>query len=137
MASLAAVRTVLVQRMEELVLDPSIEVAYPEPPETLKPPPTDRYLEVSLFSNAPRFEGMSLSDGVLDQGLLQVTIVWPKNHGLDEPLKVADAVRAHFAAQQSLFGAGVKVKITGQPWIASPLTDPSEVRIPVTIPWTA
>lgn len=134
MASLAAVRNALIAHLETLVLIPALEIAWPEEAETFDPPPS-QYLEVSFFQNAPRFEG--LTDGVLDQGLLQVTVVWPKNRGLDEPLKVADLVRAHFQSEQPLFGTGVKVKITGQPWIASPLSEPTQVRVPVSIPWTA
>jgi hypothetical protein len=106
--------------MPEIGFDPGVDA------------PDGKYLEVKAFSNAPFWEG--LRSGKIDQGLLQVTVVWPPRQGVIKPKAAAAAVMAHFPKGLKL-GAGVKV--SKEPWDASPITDDSEVRVPVTISWTA
>jgi len=116
---------------------PPLPICLPEPDETFEPPESGQYLEVQFFPNRPAWEGLTADDGRLDQGLLQVTVVWPKNHGLIAPGLIADLVREHFPMALALQHGGARVKITGQAWAAAPLIEPHEVRIPVTIPWSA
>lgn len=134
MANLDHVRRALAARLETLAHSPALPIAWPEAGQTFSAT-SGPYLQVDLFFNRPRWEG--LSEGVLDQGLMQVTVVWPKNQGLHGALGAAEAIRAHFAPPRVLRHGGTGVKISGQPWTASPLSEPSEVRVPVTIPWTA
>lgn len=134
MADLTAVQIALFDRLESLVLSPPLEISWPEPPVTFDPPADGRYLEARFFPNAPAFQG--LEGETLDQGLLQVNVVWPKNQGEIAPGLIAKAVRAHFAAPLTLFHSGTKTKITGTQ-IAGVLRDATELRIPVTISWTA
>lgn len=137
MADLANVRRALYDRLETLVLTPAHEIAWPEPTGVFVPPADARYLECRLSFNRPRWQGVA--GGGLDQGLLTVTVIWPKNRGDDGPIKAAQAVRDHFGAEGtlSLFYGGTKTKITGTPYLSGPLYEPTTVRVPVTIPWTA
>lgn len=114
---------------------PPLPICLPEPVETFDPPESGQYLDVQFFSNRPAWEG--LSEGRLDQGLLQITVVWPKNHGLIGPGLIAELVRDHFRKGLPLRHGRTTVKIGPMPWIAAPLIEPAETRIPVTIPWTA
>src|SRR5690349_4779075 len=111
---------------------PALPIAYPEPKQTFTPPADGKYLEVQLFYNRPAWEG--LSSGRMDQGLLQITVVWPKNKGIPGPMRHAAEVMAHFTKGLALTNG---VRVSGQPYATSPLIDASDVRVPVTIPWTA
>lgn len=134
MADLTEVQAALFARLSALTLSPSLPIAWPEPTTAFVPPTNGRYLEVHFFPNAPAFQG--LEGETLDQGLLQINVVWPKNQGELAPGRVAKAVRAHFAAPQSLFSVATKTKITGTR-ITRALKEPTELRVPVTISWTA
>ena len=134
MADLTAVQLALFDRLEALTLSPPLEIDWPEPPVTFVPPADGRYLEVRFFPNVPAFQG--LGGETLDQGLFQINVVWPKNQGEIAPGQIAKAVRAHFAVPLALFHGGTKTKITGTQ-IAAALKDATELRIPVTISWTA
>jgi hypothetical protein len=117
---------------------PALPIAYPEQQPAFDPAtdaPDGKYIEVSDFPNRPRWEG--LASGQLKQGLLQITVIWPKNDGLVRPKAAADEVMAHFAKGTVLVSGTAKVKISAEPWQAAPLSEDSEVRVPVTIPWTA
>lgn len=114
---------------------PTLPVSFPEPDKDFVPPEDGRYLEVALFSNTPRWEGVR--SGRVDQGLLQVNVVWPKNQGLIKPGQKADQVIAHFAKNARLFSGGTRVTINLEPYAGSALPDADAVTIPVTIPWLA
>jgi len=92
-------------------------------------------LEVAVFYNRPAWQGVSA--GALDQGLLQITVVWPKNRGLIKPMEVVGTVLEHFPTGHPMFSGTTKVSVSGAPWASSPISETNEVRIPVTIPWTA
>lgn len=92
-------------------------------------------LEVAVFYNRPAWEGVS--SGALDQGLLQITVVWPKNRGVIKPMEVVGTVLEHFPTGHPMFSGTTKVRVSGAPWASSPISETNEVRIPVTIPWTA
>ena len=76
---------------------PSLAVAMPD---VAFQPPVDSqggalpYLRIDLFSNAPFWEG--LASGRIDQGLLQVTVVWPEGEGIVAARRAASDVMAHF-----------------------------------------
>lgn len=136
MAAVADIMLALFARVETLDTgSPSLPIAFPEAGSTFKPPGDGKYIEVSFFSNRPAWEG--LAEGRLDQGLLQLTVVWPKNKGLIAPGRIADAIVEHFPLALPMRQASANVRVTGQPWASSPLIELSEVRVPVTIPWTA
>lgn len=137
MPSGADIFDALMQRVTSLeVGSPALPIALPEV--SFKPQtdaPQGKYLDVSDFPNRPLWEG--LSDGRIDQGLLQITVVWPKGRGLVQPKAAADAVIAHFPKGLVLAHGSARVKISAQPWQAQPIIGTSELRIPVTISWVA
>jgi hypothetical protein len=91
------------------------------------------YLQADLFFNDTRWSG--LSEGQVDQGQLQITVVMPPRKGLITPLALRDAVLAAFPLAHR-FGARV-AKVSKAPWHSTPLYLASETRTPITIPWTA
>ena len=109
--------------MPDVVFDPAVKA------------PDGRYLRVDLFSNAPFWEG--LTSGRIDQGLLQITVVWPKGKGLIVQRRAAQQVMDHFAKGLKLFGPATRVSINREPWAASPLPGDVSTETPVTISWTA
>lgn len=114
---------------------PTLPVSYPEPVETFVPPTDGKYIEVIDFTNQPAWEG--LASGVLDQGILQLTVIWPKNAGLIGPKQVVASIKTHFAKATRMVSGSVGVKVTREPWAASPIIEADKVRIPITIFWTA
>jgi hypothetical protein len=115
---------------------PTLPVAWPE---IDFDPMTDsddcKYIAVSIFPNRPAWEGVS--EGVMDQGLLQVSVVWPKGQGAIAPYEVAETVKAHFAKGTEMVSGATKVKVVLEPWAAQPLTEEHQVSIPVTVRWAA
>ena len=99
-------------------------------PETGKP-----YFRVDLFRNAPFWQG--LNTGKIDQGLLQITVVWPEGLGIIKASAAADAVMTHFPRGLKLFSGTACVRISGQPWAAAPLIEAGWSSTPITIPYTA
>lgn len=131
MIDVAEVGGLLLERCESLPLP----VSYPEGAETFTPPADGRYYEVRFFPNRHAWEGVS--SGMLGQGLLQINVVWPKNQGVIAPYAAAKEAKLLFHKGLSLFGAGVKVSIANEPTDDAPLSEGSEVKIPVTIRWDA
>jgi hypothetical protein len=126
----------LLARLQALTLDPELPVAWPEvafAPET--DAPDGKYLAVSFFPNRPAWEG--IASGKVDQGLLQVSVVWPKGEGQIAPLQVAASVMAQFAKGLELVSGATKVKVYGEPWAAPPIVEADKVSVPITIPWKA
>lgn len=137
----ASVLRALLDHVAALVFSPPLPVSYPEPGEGadgeagFEPPEDRKYLEVQFFPNDPAWRG--LSAGKMDQGLLQIGVVWPKRQGLIAPLEVVGVVEAHFAKETTLFHGGFKVTVTSDPSHSAALDEPDAVKIPVTIPWKA
>lgn len=119
---------------------PSLPISWPEgidvsTDQTFEPPSDGKYLLVQYFPNAPAWEGMA--SGRMDQGLLQVSVVWPKNQGLIAPMQVAQAVIDHFPLGHTMVSGETQVKVVKQPWAAQPLIDADRVSVPITIEWKA
>lgn len=134
MASIDDIADALLARCGSLnVGSPALPKAYPEA--SFTPPADGKYLRIDFYPNRPAWEG--LSDGKLSQGLLQITVVWPKGQGIVRPMDAAQAVMGHFAKGTILSSGSARVKINGEPWAASPLSEAGQVSVPVTIPWVA
>lgn len=120
---------------------PALPIAFPEHAENGRSfdPATDapdgKYLEVRVFLNRHAWEGVT--NGVLRQGLLQVEVVLPRNLGLIAPALLADEVAAHWAKNTVLFSGSTRVSIDREPQVHTALPEGSEVRVPISIPWTA
>lgn len=134
MADPAQVAKAILARCELMeTTGPTLPVAMPDVAFT--PPADGRYLRIDLFSNAPFWEG--LTTGRVDQGLLQVTVVWPKGKGLIKPRQAAAQVMAHFPKGLKLFGPATRVTVNREPWAASPIKGDVSTETPITISWTA
>lgn len=107
---------------------------FPEPAEVFTPPDEAPYLVIDLFGNTPRWRG--LNGASRDQGLLMVTVVWPRAQGLVKPKRAVGVIIEHFRGQQLRNGT-TTVTIEPAPWDAAPLTGPDRISVPVTIPWSA
>ena len=134
----AQIATALFERVK--TLDTTLRIEWPESlhatnPDTEATDETVGHLEVAIFYNRPAWQGVSA--GALDQGLLQITVVWPKDRGLIKPMEVVGTVLEHFPTGHPMFSGTTKVRVSGAPWASSPISETNEVRIPVTIPWTA
>lgn len=114
---------------------PILPVSLPEQAPAFTVPSSGKYLDVQFLPNAPAWEG--LAAGKVDQGLMQVMVVWPRGLGQVAPLNAAGQVAAWFPKGLLLYATGLKVKITREPVVAPPLTDPDKCRVPVTLYWTA
>jgi len=95
----------------------------------------DRYLSISLFDNRPAWE--AIGPGKLDQGLMQISVVWPRNNGPIEIRTAVQAVLDHFPKALLMRQGTACVKVSGEPWAASALVEESQTMIPVTVPWVA
>lgn len=135
MSAYADIQQALFDRVASLALNPALPVAWPEHASGFKAPSTGKYLRVDFFSNRPRWEGMA--SGRVDQGLLQITVVWPKAKGLIAPSQIADAIIAHFPLAHVMRHGSASVKVSGQPWAASPISEDKQALVPVTVPWMA
>lgn len=134
MADPAVVAALLMEHCEAMVIgSPALPIAWPEV--NFTPPVSGKYLRIDLFTNAPFWQGVT--NGRMDQGLLQVTVVWPRGQGIIKASEVAALVMEHFAKGLVLIGSGVRVKINREPWAASPITEDDKTSIPVTVSWVA
>lgn len=134
MADPAIVAGLLLARCETLsVGTPVLPVAMPEM--SFTPPTDNKYLRVDFFANKPAWEG--LGPETMDQGLLQVVVVWPWRRGIVAPRRIARDVMSHFPKGLDLTGSGVKVTINKAPWAASPILEEPVSMTPVTISWVA
>jgi len=132
----ALIYDALMTRVGTLVTgSPTLSVSYPEPVTTFVPPADGKYIEVIDFTNQPAWEG--LASGVVDQGILQLTVIWPKNSGLVGPKQIAASIAAHFSKGTRMVSGSACVKVTREPSAASPIVEADKVRIPITIFWTA
>lgn len=105
-------------------------------PDVIFSPPADgKYLRVGYFTNVPRWEG--LSDGAVDQGLLQIDVVWPKGQGVVAHRRVVSQVAALFPKGLRLYAPGARVTVNREPWAASPIVEASRTLTPITVSWVA
>jgi hypothetical protein len=137
MADAADIAEALLAKVATLsVGSPALPIAYPEVGFDPEADSQDgKYLDIRDFPNRPRWEGVTA--GKLDQGLLQITVVWPRGQGVIDAKAAADEVMAHFAKGTVMVHGSAKVKVSSEPWQAAPLSDALELRVPVSIPWTA
>lgn len=97
--------------------------------------PDGKYLEVAYFPNRPAWQG--ISSGVVDQGFLQINVVWKPGAGIIAPMEAVAQVKAHFAKGTELISGSTKVKLTVEPWESGPIIAPDKTLTQITIPWKA
>lgn len=136
MAADNEIATALFERCTALsVGSPALPITFPEPASDYEEPADGKYIRADLFMNRPAWEG--LTSGTMAQGLLQITLNWPRNDGLIAPLAIVEAIKAHFPKALALHSGQTKVTISGQPWSASPISEGDKVSFAITIPWQA
>lgn len=134
MADHVVIATLIMNRCEAMQTEgPILPVAFPDAPFT--PPANDRYLRCDLFTNAPAWEG--LKSGRLDQGLLQVSVIWPRNTGAIEIRKAVSDVLAFWPKGLILSGRDTRLRINREPWAASPIIEDHQTSVPITVSWVA
>jgi hypothetical protein len=137
MSKASAIPDALLARVSTLsVGSPGLPIAYPDVAfDPATEAPDGKFVEARYFRNAPAWEGVA--SGVLDQGLLVVSVIWPKGQGVIAMNEAAQEVADHFPKGLLLVSGGTRVKITREPVIASPLTEGDKTIVAVTISWTA
>lgn len=134
MANPATVARVILDYCDGLIIGaPPLPLAMPDVAFT--PPADGKYLRVDLFTNAPFWQG--LTSGRLDQGLLQIVIVWPEGEGIIKHREIVAEVYAAFPKGLTLHGAATRVKFNREPWAASAIQGGVSTDTPITISWTA
>lgn len=125
----------LLARAESLaVLSPALPIVFAEPGADYDPPSGGQYLLVVNYPNRPAWEGVA--SGVMDQGLLMVTLVSPKNQGEIGALEAVQEVKDHFPKGHVMASGATTVKVAREPW-HTVIRETHEVRFPITIPWSS
>lgn len=137
MSKVSEIFDALLTRFSTLAVgSPALPLAFPD---IGFDPATDaldgKYIEAKPFNNTPLWEG--LSAGQIRQGLFVVGVVWPKGQGVIAPTEAAEAVAEHFHRGQMLRSGSTVVKLSLEPLIGTPLSEPDKTTVPVTISWTA
>lgn len=137
MSKAANIPAALLARLSSLAIgSPALPIAYPDRPfDPATQSLSGKYLQAAYFRNTPAFEG--LASGVLDQGLLVVSVVFPKDGGVIAINQAAQAVADHFPKAAAYTSGGTRVKISREPVIGSPLQEGDKTIVAVTISWVA
>lgn len=131
----AQVNDALMARASTMVISsPALPIVYAEPGEDYESPEGGEYLVVVNYPNRAAWEGITA--GVMDQGLLMVTLVTPKNRGQIAGLELVQEVKDHFPKGHVMASGATSVKVAREPW-HTVLPEKHELRFPITIPWSA
>lgn len=115
---------------------PKLPFAMPGVP--FDPAATPSYLAVQFIPNRPALESLDAKGVVQMQGLLQVMVVAPKGGGIIKPMLIASAIQADWKRGTTVFDtSGLKVTVSGKPYLAGPTEDETRTSVPVLIPWQA
>ncbi|NLS03622.1 hypothetical protein HGP14_09650 [Rhizobium sp. P32RR-XVIII] len=130
----ATIFAALVAHLQGITFSPALPIAGPNVlfPQAGQPTPT-KYLRLAFLPNRPRPYPIA-DDPEPRQGILQVSVIWPKGVGIIDPLNVAGQIIERFK-NKTLFASGVKITISSEPWAAGPLIEDASVQVPVTIPY--
>lgn len=134
MSKAADIPDALLTRLGTLAVgSPALPIAMPDV--GFDPSSSEAFLEARYFRNAPLWEG--LAGGVVDQGLLVVSVMWPKGQGVIAMNEAAQKIADHFPKGLTLKSGSTGVKLNKEPVIASPLTEGDKTIVAVSISWTA
>lgn len=135
MSKASEIPDALLDRLTSLsVGSPALPIAFPDiefDPAT--DAPAGSYIEAVFFRNVAKWKG--LASGVVDQGVLVVSVIRPKGQGVIGINEDAQEVADHFA-RLTLTSGATRVK-TFEPDIGSPMPEGDKTIVAVTIPWTA
>ncbi|WP_428029810.1 DUF4128 domain-containing protein [Ancylobacter sp.] len=99
------------------------------------PPASGKFLRVDFIPN--RVDRLEIaSDGAHQmRGLLQVSVMWPKGEGIDDPYDIAGAIVAAYPVDLPLWDGDLRVRVYERPAVAGVIVEDQRVMIPVTILW--
>lgn len=113
--------------------NPTNGLPYAMPNIAFDPSQVSKYISVNLQFNA---DGVHAKGGDMHQkqGLLQLTVYWPKDDGIIRPGVIADEIESDWPEGRKLYASNVKI-IIGATHQIGPLEDETRNSIPVIIPW--
>jgi hypothetical protein len=121
----------LIDHLKDIGLSPSLEIV--ESVENEYKPRLDQEYLAAQWLVSPTVT-RSIGRGRLQySGILQVTVVYPRNAGVLLATIIADEIVDHFKKGTIIDGDGVRVKINRQPSQATPTPDGAWLRVPVSI----
>lgn len=131
--SIVAVRKALEVRLK--ALSPALATAWEN--EAFNPPGASTpYQRVSLLPARP--DNPEQGGGFYrEQGILQISLCYPRGKGTKAAGDRAEALRAHFPRALSLTADGVVVTIENTPAVAPHLIDADRYVVPVSVRWFA
>ena len=130
-----SIETALFTRMDILVLDPVLDVAWPNVDFT--PGAGETYLAIDHFPNQLTRKYLNGSDPHYRMGFIQIRVVAPLGRGPQEATRVAGEVAEHFPADLALYSGGVKVKISKSPDVSSAVKTDVSWDTPVSVYYEA
>ena len=111
-------------------LSTALDIAHPNV--TYEPTSGETYLQADFIPNGTQPMGIDGGDNQhLD--LLQITVVYPLGGGDLAAMETAGGIAEHFKSNTRIDADGFYFRVTKQPDIATPFTDQSWRRLPVTI----
>jgi hypothetical protein len=126
----AAVTDALLSHLQDADLD--VPVAWPGSDFT---PPDGPYLAVALFPLPVTTATIATHDR--HDGIMQVSVFWPRGDGIIGPMELAGSVVARFPRMTRIVRSDRVVRIDRTPSVGAPVQEPGWVQIPVTINWTS
>lgn len=112
---------------------PALPIAMPEV--KFNPPSSGKYLEARFLPNRPATRVIAFDGPDQHQGLLQVSVIWPKGQGIIAASEIANEVVKHFRRGTVIAADDLRVRIYETPWESPPLDEPNRMQVPVTVPW--
>jgi hypothetical protein len=111
----------------------ALPIAWPN--KSFEPPNDKKFLRVDFIPN--RVDRLEIaSDGAHQmRGLLQISVMWPLDDGLDGPLDIAGAIVAAYPADLTLWDGDLRVRVYQRPAVAGAIVEDKRVMIPVTVLW--
>lgn len=132
--SQAKINQTLIDHLRTLPFSPELPLDAVDQETPYKPTIGQAYVEATILVN----ETGTLSIGSGKKqfvGIYQITVVSPRSEGTIPATVLADVVVDHFKKDTILDGDGVRVRVNRHPSQATPTSDGSWVRVPVSVPY--
>ena len=93
------------------------------------------YLDVTVMPNLAGATGIAFGSQIRRQGLMQVSVFWPSGQGLVKPAQVASQIVSYWKRGTRIDRNGLIIKVNDSPKVASPISEPDWLQVPVTVAW--
>lgn len=130
-----AIADALMYAVSALSMAVSQPIAYPGVKYT--PVTGQAYLYASLLPNQTRRMFIGNGEPNRHQGILQISVMWPRDVGVMPPLRVAAKIASHLGEGTVLATDLGPIRIDERPSIMPALQGPVWVNVPVRIPYVA